>query len=74
MNSDLALVIGIVLGALAIPSMINAFSESRAPRSAAILIMIASVLIIVAMWQKPSGYTIEEIPDVFLRVVGRVLN
>ena len=74
MDSDLLLVIGIILGALSIPALISAFSESRPPRAAAILIMIASVLIVAAIWQKPSGYQIADIPDVFFRVVGRLVN
>ncbi|MFN3937569.1 MAG: PucC family protein [Gemmobacter sp.] len=74
MNSDLMLVVGIIAAVLAIPSLLSAYSESRPPRVAAILIMIASVLVVVAIWQKPSGYTLEEIPRVFVRVFGRFFN
>ncbi|MFC2968433.1 hypothetical protein [Acidimangrovimonas pyrenivorans] len=74
MNTDLMFVIGLVVGVLAIPSIFSAFSESRAPRAAAIMVLIAGVLIVTAVSQKPAAYTFENIPDVVLRVVGGLLN
>lgn len=74
MNTDLYLVIGIIIGALAIPSLLGAFAESRTPRTGAILVLIAGVLIVVALTQKPSGYTFAEIPHVFVRVIGSFLH
>jgi formate-dependent nitrite reductase membrane component NrfD len=73
-DNDLILVIGIVLGALAIPSLLSAFSESRAPRAGAILVLLSGVLIAVALSRQTTGYSFSEIPDVFLRVIGRYTN
>lgn len=73
-DTDLILVIGILMCALAIPSLLAAFSESRAPRMGAIMVLIGGVLVTLALTQKPSGYTFGEIPDVFVRVIGRALN
>ena len=66
MNTDLYLVIGIIVGALAIPSLLAAYAESRAPRAGAIMVLISGVLIAVALTQKPSGYTFAEIPGIFV--------
>jgi hypothetical protein len=74
MDPDLLLVIGIFMGVLAIPSMLSAFSESRAPRLGSIMVLIAGVLLVVALQNKPGGYTISQIPDVFFKVVGRYVN
>ena len=41
MDSDLALVIGLVLAALTIPSILSAVSDKRAPRASAITVLIA---------------------------------
>lgn len=41
MDSDLALVIGLVLAALTVPSILSALSDRRAPRASAITILIA---------------------------------
>lgn len=74
MDTDLFLVIGIILVALAIPSLLAAFSESRPPRAGAIMILVGGVLIVVALTQHRAGYTFAEIPDVFYRVIGRYTN
>jgi hypothetical protein len=74
MNNDLFMVLGIVIGALAVPSIISAFSESRTPRAAAVLLMIAGALIAVAVTQRPGGYSFDEIPDVFVRVFAQFIK
>jgi hypothetical protein len=73
-DTDLILVVGAVVSALAIPSMLAAYSESRPPRGGAVLLLIGGTLLVVALTQKPSGYTFAEVPDAFYRVVGRFVN
>ncbi|KCV81169.1 hypothetical protein ATO10_13349 [Actibacterium atlanticum] len=73
MDTDLFLVIGVVLGGLAIPSLLNAYSEGRPPRFAAMLAIAAGALIVLAVTNNPVGYKLEDIPDVFTRVIGRML-
>jgi hypothetical protein len=73
-DPDLFLVIGAVLLVLAVPSLLSAFAESRPPRTAAILAIAAGILIVVAVRNNPSGYSISELPDVFIRVFGRYIN
>jgi len=73
-NPDLFLVIGLVVGALSIPAVISAFSESRPPRAAAIMIMISAGMILVAVLLKPGGYTFGEVPDAFAGVVRDVFR
>ncbi len=74
MTNDLYLVIGLVVLALTIPSIVGAFVDHRVPRAAAIMVLIGGGLIALAVTQQPGGYRIEEIPDVFVRVVGRLLH
>jgi hypothetical protein len=74
MDTDLILVIGIIIAVLTLPALLAAFSESRPPKAASIMLMIAGVLIVVALTQRPTGYTFGEIPDVFMRVLRRVLS
>jgi hypothetical protein len=74
MDTDLFLTIGIVLGVLTIPSLLSAWSESRFPRFALIMLLAAAGLIVVALTQKPGGYAFGEIPNVMLHVVGRYVN
>ncbi|MGV8952485.1 MAG: hypothetical protein ACOH2M_15365 [Cypionkella sp.] len=74
MSIDQILVISIVIIALAIPSLLAAYSESRAPRAGAIMMLIGGVLLVVALTQKPGGYTFPEIPTVFVRVIADLMH
>lgn len=71
MDADLFFAIGLVFVVLAIPAVVSAFSDSRPPRAGAILIMLGSGLIAFAVWQRPAGYSLAEIPEIFTRVIGR---
>ncbi len=74
MDPDLLFVIGILCAGFSIPAVIGAFSEGRAPRAAAIMIMIGGGLVAIAALERPGNYSIEGIPDVFTSVVGRYIN
>lgn len=74
MSNDQILVIGLIIFALAIPSLIGAYSEGRAPRAGAIMVLIGGVLLSIALTQKPNGYTFSEIPHVFVSVIAGILN
>lgn len=73
MDTDLALVLGIVIGAFSIPSVLSAMSDRRAPRASALTILIGGGLILYAVQTKAGGYTIEQIPTVFTNVVARYM-
>jgi hypothetical protein len=74
MDPDLILVVGIVLTILCLPSLLSAFAESRPPRTAAILGLAGAIMIVVAVQNYAPGYRISDIPDVFMRVIGRYIN
>jgi hypothetical protein len=73
-DPDLFFVIGLLVGLLSIPALISAFSESRPPRAAAIMVMISIVLILLAVLQKPGGYDIGEVPGIVAGVVADLVN
>lgn len=70
MNSDLFLVIGLILGVFAIPSIVSSFSDQRAPRVAALVLISAGCLVVYAIQKKPGGYSLNDVPAAFVRVVG----
>ncbi len=70
MTPDIALVLGLVLVALSIPSMLSAISDRRAPRASALTILIAGALILYAVQSQPGGYTLQDIPRAVVRVIG----
>ena len=73
MGYDIFLVIGVVVGVFSIPSFISALSDKRAPSTLAIMVLISGGLLAIAVSQKPGGYTIQSVPDVFVRVVGKYI-
>ncbi len=73
MDSDLMLIIGLVLAVLSVPAILSAYSEGRPPRVATFTIIAAGALVVWAIKSHPGGYRIEEIPEVFVRVVARFL-
>lgn len=74
MTHDLYLVVGVSILVLSIPSILNAILDGHAPRFAAIVVLIGGGLVFIAVNGKPGGYSIEQIPDVFVNVIGRFVN
>ncbi len=70
MDADTTFIIGLVLGVLAIPAIVSAFSDGRTPRVATVVVMIAGGLVVYAINEKDGGYRISDIPKVFYRVIG----
>ena len=74
MTFDLFLTIGAVILLFAIPSVVSAISQGRAPRVAAIMVLIGGGLAAGAVTQKPGGYTLNEMPDVFVSVIAQYVR
>lgn len=71
MDPDLSLVIGLVVGVFAVPAIVSAVSDGRPPRVAALALIVSGGLIVYAITTKPDGYTMDMIPDVVFKVIGR---
>ena len=71
MDPDLMLVAGIVVVVFAIPAVISAISDGRAPRVAAIALLVGGGLVVVALGRHPGGYPLTEIPHAFARVIAK---
>ena len=74
MGPDVFLVAGVIIGALAIPSILNAYSEGRSPRTAALMILVSGCCIVFAVSSSPVGYTMQDVPNAFVRVFSRFLH
>lgn len=74
MDADLMFVIGLVVGAFSIPSIIGAMADGGVPRVASIAVIVSGVLIVLAIQDTPGGYKISDIPDVFVEVIARYIR
>ena len=74
MDTDLIFVTGLVVAGLSIPSIMGALADGRVPRVVSIAVLVGGGLVALAVSQKPSGYALEDIPTVFVEVVGRYIN
>ena len=73
MNTDLYMVMGLVLCLLAVPSLLSALVDGRPPRAAAITAMIGLGLVGIAIGNRPGGYALRDIPEAFYHVAGDIL-
>lgn len=73
MDTDLVLVLGLVVAGFSIPSAVSALTDGRSPRAPMLTILLAGALVIYALAARPGGYSLAEVPEVFARVVARVL-
>lgn len=74
MDVDLIFVVGLVLAAFAIPSLVSAYSDRRWPKQAALMLLIAGGAVAFAMRENPDTYSVATIDDTILLVLGRYLN
>ncbi len=73
-DPDLMLIVGLVFAVLSVPSIIGAFSESRAPRLGIIMIVIGAGMVAWAINAKPGEFSFEELPETFISVIARYLG
>ena len=74
MDSDLLLVIGIVVAVMAVPAVISAFGAGRPPRAATIAAAVGGAFIVTAISMHPGGYRAQDIPGITARVIERYLH
>ncbi len=67
---DLVLTAGIILLVLAIPSLLSAWVEGRAPRLGSVMTIAALGMIVYALVTRPGGYAFNEVPGVMVKVVA----
>lgn len=66
--TDLIMVLGVIVLSLGFPAAVGAFSRGRPPRAAMLALFAGGVMIVYANGSRPGGYSVAEMPELFLRV------
>ena len=74
MDTELALVIGLVCGAMSIPAILAAWADGRLPKAAALVFAFSVAAVYWAVQNHPGPLPLSEIPHVFVRVLARFLH
>lgn len=67
--TDLIMVLGALVLALAFPAMVGAFSRGAPPRAAMLALFAGGVMILYANSSRPGGYSISEMPQIVIKVI-----
>ena len=74
MNADVFFVFGLVIAMFSLPSLIGAVLDRRLPTVAIIVGAVGVGMVIFAQTAFSGSYGFADIPEAFVRVVGRFLN
>lgn len=74
MNADYIFIVGVLAAVFALPSALNAMTESRFPRTSVSLVALSAFAIAFANQMQPHGYQMGDVGPVFARVFGQLLN
>lgn len=66
--TDTFMILGVLIFALAFPAAVSAFSRGSPPRAAIVAFMIGGVMMVFAHSSRPGGYSIDEIPGLFIGI------
>ena len=66
---DLIMVLGVCIFGLSFPAMVSAFSHGQPPRAAMLAIFAGGVMMLYANASRPGGYSVAEMPQVFIKVI-----
>ncbi len=65
---DLIMVLGVVVLGLAFPTAVGAFGRGEPPRAAMLAIFAGGCMVLYANSSRPGGYSVAEMPDIFIKV------
>ncbi len=74
MDSELLLIIGVVVAVMSVPAVISAFGAGRPPRAATVAAVVGGALIVSAIAMHPGGFKAQDLPEIAARVIDRYLN
>ena len=73
-DTDLFVVMGLVLALLAIPAIIGARSEARIPIFWLVSLILGAAIVAAGVVFGPDGYSLARLPYSFIEILARIFN
>jgi len=70
MDTDLIFVVGVLVAAVSVPSILTSFIDQRSPRAGAIGVLVGGGFIVFASMNKVGGYSLNDVPELIVQVIG----
>lgn len=74
MDTDLFVVVGILLAAFALPSALASYAEGVFPKMALTTLAFGAFIALIGAVFSPDGYGFSRIPHSFVEILARILN
>lgn len=74
MDTDLFVVVGILLAALALPSAMASYAEGVFPKTALTTLALGILIALFGAIFSPDGYAFNRIPHSFIEILARIFN
>lgn len=72
-DPDILIALGVFFLVLSVPSLIAAAIDRRPPKVAVLTAVVAGVLIVYAVQTNPGVYSLQDVPNVFIRVAAKII-
>lgn len=74
MDTDLIVVVGILLAAFALPSALASYAEGIFPKTALTVLVLGTLITLGGAIFSPDGYSFGRIPHSFIEILARIFN
>ena len=73
-DTDLFVVVGVLVAALSLPSALSAFGNERFPYVALLVIVLGFGTVALGIYGAQGGYSLARIPHSFVEILARIIN
>lgn len=73
-DTDLFVVVGLLVAALSIPSALSAFADERFPYVALFVIALGLGTVALGVYGAQGGYSLARVPHSFVEILARIVN
>jgi uncharacterized membrane protein len=73
-DTDLFVVMGLIMALVAVPAIIGAKSEDRIPYISLAALIVGSALLGAGIVFSPNGYSLARLPHSFVEILARIVN